>query len=63
MAAYSDHSADTRALPRHECKMIDKGLLQGLIWGRNAFQRPFAEGVQLLNAIQDVHLDREVTMA
>ena len=30
----------------------------GLISGRKAFQRPMAEGVELLNAIQDVYLDR-----
>ncbi|MCB2407340.1 class I fructose-bisphosphate aldolase [Hymenobacter lucidus] len=36
---------------------------QGLISGRKAFQRPFAEGVQLLNAIQDVYLDQSVTLA
>ena len=35
----------------------------GLISGRKAFQRPMAEGVELLNAIQDVYLDREVTIA
>jgi class I fructose-bisphosphate aldolase len=35
----------------------------GLISGRKAFQRPMAEGVQLLNAIQDVYLDPEVTVA
>ncbi len=35
----------------------------GLISGRKAFQRPMAEGVQLLNAIQDVFLSREVTVA
>jgi class I fructose-bisphosphate aldolase len=35
----------------------------GLISGRKAFQRPMAEGVQLLNAIQDVYLSREVTVA
>jgi class I fructose-bisphosphate aldolase len=35
----------------------------GLITGRKAFQRPTAEGVALLQAIQDVYLDREVTMA
>ena len=29
----------------------------GLISGRKAFQRPMAEGVELLNAIQDVYLD------
>jgi fructose-bisphosphate aldolase, class I len=35
----------------------------GLISGRKAFQRPVAEGVALLNAIQDVYLASEVTVA
>jgi fructose-bisphosphate aldolase, class I len=35
----------------------------GLISGRKAFQRPVAEGVALLNAIQDVYLATEVTVA
>lgn len=35
----------------------------GLISGRKAFQRPMAEGVALLNAIQDVYLDDNVTIA
>jgi class I fructose-bisphosphate aldolase len=35
----------------------------GLILGRKAFQRPWKEGVQLLNAIQDVYLDARVTVA
>jgi fructose-bisphosphate aldolase, class I len=35
----------------------------GLISGRKAFQRPMAEGVELLNAIQDVYLDSSVTIA
>jgi class I fructose-bisphosphate aldolase len=35
----------------------------GLISGRKAFQRPMKEGVQLLNAIQDVYLSKEVTVA
>ena len=35
----------------------------GLISGRKAFQRPMKEGVALLNAIQDVYLDPEVTIA
>jgi class I fructose-bisphosphate aldolase len=35
----------------------------GLISGRKAFQRPMAEGVKLLNAIQDVYLSKEVTVA
>ena len=36
---------------------------QGLISGRKAFQKPFAEGIQMLNAIQDVYLEKEVTIA
>jgi class I fructose-bisphosphate aldolase len=36
---------------------------QGLISGRKAFQRPMNEGVQLLNAIQDVYLDKGITIA
>jgi fructose-bisphosphate aldolase, class I len=35
----------------------------GLISGRKAFQRPMKEGIELLNAIQDVYLAREVTVA
>src|SRR5919199_383202 len=35
----------------------------GLISGRKAFQRPIQEGVQLLNAIQDVYLAEEITVA
>jgi class I fructose-bisphosphate aldolase len=35
----------------------------GLISGRKAFQRPMNEGVSLLNAIQDVYLTKEVTIA
>ncbi len=34
----------------------------GLISGRKAFQRPFAEGIKLLNAIQDVYLDPTITI-
>jgi class I fructose-bisphosphate aldolase len=36
---------------------------QGLIVGRKAFQRPTAEGIALLHAIQDVYLDPAVTLA
>jgi class I fructose-bisphosphate aldolase len=36
---------------------------QGLISGRKAFQRPMAEGVELLHSIQDVYLDPSVTIA
>jgi class I fructose-bisphosphate aldolase len=35
----------------------------GLISGRKAFQRPVKEGVALLNAIQDVYLAKEITVA
>ncbi len=35
----------------------------GLITGRKAFQKPMAEGVKLLNAVQDVYLDRTITVA
>jgi class I fructose-bisphosphate aldolase len=35
----------------------------GLISGRKAFQRPLKEGVGLLNAIQDVYLSKEITIA
>ena len=36
---------------------------QGLISGRKAFQKPMAEGVSLLNSIQDVYLDKTITIA
>ena len=35
----------------------------GLISGRKAFQRPMKEGAALLNAIQDVYLDKKITVA
>ena len=35
----------------------------GLISGRKAFQKPMKDGVALLNAIQDVYLDSNVTLA
>ncbi len=35
----------------------------GLISGRKAFQRPMTEGVELLNAIQDVYLSKKITVA
>ena len=35
----------------------------GLISGRKAFQKPFDEGVKILNAIQDVYLAKEITIA
>ncbi|POY36089.1 fructose-bisphosphate aldolase [Solitalea longa] len=36
---------------------------QGLIMGRKAFQRPMKEGIELLNAVQDVYLNKEITIA
>ena len=35
----------------------------GLILGRKAFQKPFKDGVDLLNATQDVYLDKSITVA
>ncbi|MEO9531993.1 MAG: class I fructose-bisphosphate aldolase [Crocinitomicaceae bacterium] len=35
----------------------------GLILGRKAFQKPFADGVKLINAVQDVYLDDSITIA
>lgn len=35
----------------------------GLILGRKAFQKPIAEGVEILNAVQDVYLSQSVTIA
>jgi class I fructose-bisphosphate aldolase len=35
----------------------------GMIMGRKAFQRPMAEGAKLINAVQDVYLDKSVTIA
>lgn len=35
----------------------------GLIMGRKAFQRPMEDGVKLIHAVQDVYLDKEVTIA
>ena len=35
----------------------------GLISGRKAFQRPMKDGVAILNAIQDVYLSKDVTVA
>ncbi len=35
----------------------------GLISGRKAFQKPFVEGIKILHAIQDVYLDKKITIA
>jgi class I fructose-bisphosphate aldolase len=36
---------------------------QGLIMGRKSFQKPMKEGIELLNAVQDVYLEKAVTIA
>jgi len=35
----------------------------GLISGRKAFQKPMKDGVELLNAVQDVYLNKDITIA
>lgn len=35
----------------------------GLIMGRKAFQRPMTEGVALINSVQDIYLDKKITIA
>jgi class I fructose-bisphosphate aldolase len=35
----------------------------GLISGRKAFQKPMKDGIEILNAIQDVYLNQDVTIA
>lgn len=35
----------------------------GLISGRKTFQKPMSEGIKLFNAIQDVYLNKEITLA
>ena len=35
----------------------------GLITGRKAFQRPMEDGIEILNAVQDVYLDDDITIA
>ena len=35
----------------------------GMIMGRKAFQRPFSEGIKLINAVQEIYLSNEITVA
>ncbi|MFP4466893.1 MAG: class I fructose-bisphosphate aldolase [Candidatus Goldiibacteriota bacterium] len=35
----------------------------GLITGRKAFQKPMKEGIEILNAVQNVYLDEDITVA
>ena len=46
---------------RRPARQEDGGM--GPISGRKAFQKPMKDGVELLNAIQDVYLCKEVTVA
>ena len=49
-------AVETAVINKSSCGM-------GLICGRKAFQRPMAEGAKLLNAIQDVYLNNDITIA
>ena len=40
-----------------------RGAGQGLIMGRKAFQRPMKEGIEIINAVQDVYLNSGITIA
>jgi class I fructose-bisphosphate aldolase len=35
----------------------------GLILGRKAFKKPTPEGIRILNAVQDVYLSKEISIA
>jgi class I fructose-bisphosphate aldolase len=35
----------------------------GLITGRKSFQKPMKDGIELLNAVQDVYLNKDITVA
>jgi class I fructose-bisphosphate aldolase len=37
--------------------------VMGLISGRKAFQKPMKDGAALLHAVQDVYLDKSITVA
>lgn len=60
----STGSADSDLAEAVETAVINKragGL--GLILGRKAFQKPFKEGVQMLNMVQDVYLSKRINLA
>ena len=59
-ASYASRGTQQGAGPVLSCQRAGG---MGLISGRKAFQRPMDEGVELLNAIQDVYLDPSVTIA
>jgi class I fructose-bisphosphate aldolase len=52
-----------RTLVRETAVINKRAGGMGLISGRKAFQRPMKEGAALLNAIQDVYLTKEITIA
>src|SRR3954462_13613002 len=55
--------ASDMAEPVRTAVINKRGGGMGLISGRKAFQRPMSEGIELLNAIQDVYLSQEITVA
>ena len=61
---YSTTSGDNDISQAVKTSVINKrsgGM--GLITGRKAFQKPFKEGVEILNTVQDVYLNKKVTIA
>ena len=68
---YGPHRADqpggesraTATRPSRPAVINKRAGGQGLIVGRKAFQRPMAEGIELLHAIGDVYLDDSITIA
>ena len=61
--AYSSARENQHVRRLIEDEELRASLIAAAIAGRKAFQRPMAEGVALLNAIQDVYLASEVTVA
>src|SRR6266852_2056377 len=57
------HGASNLKEAVHTAVITKRAGRTGLIAGRKSFQRPMKEGVELLNAIQDVYLDPTVTIA
>ncbi|MBS0189098.1 MAG: class I fructose-bisphosphate aldolase [Planctomycetes bacterium] len=57
------HGATDLAEAVHTAVINKRAGGMGLISGRKAFQKPMADGVKLLNAVQDVYLDKSVTVA
>src|SRR6185369_16826749 len=55
----SDHPIDLTRYQFLNCYMGRTGLISG----RKAFQKPMPDGVKILNAIQDVYLAKEITVA